>query len=163
MNDSAQLLEWFRATFRKNFETIEHVQDWKVLESAAIYRKHTGDIDGAVEAMLKAIKVMRKDPLLVKETASNLNYLADLFLLKHAIESAEEAVRESIVLSESRFPGLLADNLWILAGIQGLKKKYREAVELARMAGHLYHQQNHSHGVAQAEELIARFGPHQEV
>ena len=65
-------------------------------------------------------------------------------------------IRESIELSRPRYPGLLADNLWILAGIQSRKGEHREALASAEEARQLYQQQGHSHGVAQAEELIER-------
>ncbi len=156
MTDSENLMEWFKNTFRNHFEGNKDIQDWKTLEGAAIYRKHTGDLDGAVEAMVKSIDLTRTVPNLSERTATSLNYLADLYLLKDATEQAEEALRESIELSRPRYPGLLASNLWILAGIQNRKSEYREALASAEESRRLSQQQGHSYGVAQAEELIER-------
>lgn len=157
MNDTPDLMEWFKNTFRKDFEDIKDVQDWKVLDSAAIYRKHTGDIDGAIEALVKAISLTRPLPHLAERTATMLNYLAaELYLTKNAIAQAEEAIREAVELSRSGRPGLLADNLWVLAGIQSRKGEHREALASAEEARHLYQQQGQSYGVAQAEELIEK-------
>jgi tetratricopeptide (TPR) repeat protein len=156
MSDSLDRLEWFKNAYRKYAEDITDVTDWKYLQQAAIYRKHTGDLDGAIEAMVKAISSTRAVPPLSKETATNLNYLADLYLTKDAVEPAEEAIREAVELSRHGLPGLLADNLWILAGIQARKGEHREALASAEEARHLYEQQGHSHGVGQAEELIER-------
>ena len=156
MADSQNLMEWFKNTFRDRFEDVKDVQDWKVLKDAAIYRRHTGDLHGAIEAMVKAIGLTRAIPTLSKDTATNLNYLADLYLTKNAIDQAEEAIREAVELSRPLSPGLLADNLWVLAGIQNRKGERREALASAEEARRLYQQQGHSHGVAQAEGLIER-------
>jgi tetratricopeptide (TPR) repeat protein len=128
--------------------------EWQALTGLAIRRKYTGDIEGAIEALLKAIALMRTLPLLIKERATNLNYLADLYLEKNATEKAEEVLRESINLSRPEYPGLLADNLWILAGIEHRKGDCRAALASAEEAQHLYQQQEHAFGVSQAEELI---------
>lgn len=152
----AEKMEWFKSTFSKEFEDLEGVQDWKVLKDAAIFRKHTGDVYGAIEAMTKAICLTRTLPILSKETANNLNYLADLYLTNNAIDQAEKAIRESIALSRSAYPALVPDNLWILAGIQSRRAEYREALCSAEEARQLYQQEGHSYGVAQAEELIER-------
>ncbi|SRR5579871_5906257 len=156
MADSQNLMEWFKNTYRDRLEDIKDLQDWKVLKDAAIYRKHTGDLDGAIEAMAKAIGLTRAIPALSKETATNLNYLADLYLTKDALDQAEEAIREAVEISRPLFPGLLADNLWVLAGIQSRKGERREALVSAEEARRLYQQQGHSYGVGQAEELIER-------
>jgi tetratricopeptide (TPR) repeat protein len=156
MNDSFDRLEWFKNSYRKFAEDITDVNDWKYLQEAAIYRKHAGDLVGAIEAMVKAIGLTRTVPALAKETAANLNYLADLFLAKNAIEQADRAIREAVDLSRPLFPDLLADNLWILAGIQSQKGEHRKALASAEEARHLYQQQGHAHGVARAEELIQR-------
>ncbi len=156
MNESADRLQWFRNAYRKYAEDIKDVADWEFLEHAAIYRKHTGDLDGAIDAMVKAIGLTRAIPNLAEETATMLNYLAgDLYLPKGAADFAEEAIREAIEISRPRFPGLLAANLWILAGIQTRKGENHEALASAEEARLLYQQQGHSHGVAQAEQLIA--------
>jgi tetratricopeptide (TPR) repeat protein len=156
MNDSQDRFEWFKNAYRKYAEGITDSTDWQYLQSAAIYRKHTGDLDGAIEAMEKAISQMRTIPILSKQTATNLNYLADLYLTMNATEQAEEAIREAVELSRPLFPSLLADNLLVLGEIQRQKGEHREALASAEEARHLYNQQGHSHGVAQAEELIER-------
>lgn len=154
--DYSEKMEWFKTTFGPQFENIEGIQDWQVLSSAAIYRKHTGDLDGAIEAMVKSIDLSRAIANLAKETATSLNYLADLYLLMDAPEQAEEALRESIELSRPHYPGLLAANLWSLAGIQTRKGEHREALASAEESRRLSQQQDHSYGVAQADELIER-------
>ena len=157
MNDSENLMEWFRNTFRSHFEDIDGVQDWKVLEGAAIFRKHTGDIDGAIEAMVKAISLTRPVPNLAERTATMLNYLAaELYWTKNATAQAEEAIREAIELSRSGFPGLLASNLWVLAEIQSRKGEYQEALASAEESRRVANQEGHTYGVRQAEELIER-------
>jgi tetratricopeptide (TPR) repeat protein len=157
MNDSQDRLEWFKSAYRRYAEDITDITDWQYLQNASIYRKHTGDLDGAIEAMVKAISLTMAVPDLAEKTATMLNYLAgDLYLAKGATEQAEQAVREAVELSRPRYPGLLAANLWILAGIQSRQGRYREALASAEEARHLYQQQSHSHGVAQAEELIER-------
>lgn len=128
--------------------------DWQALSSSAITRRHRGDLRGAIEDMTQAIRLSRTVPALAKETATDLNYLADMYVECDAIAEAETAIREAIELSRPRFPGLLADNLLGLAVIQRLKGEHREAVASAEEARRLYQQQGRSHGVAQAEELI---------
>lgn len=155
MNDLPDL-ETLKSLYRKYVGEIEDEPEWRRLTGSAIYRKHTGDLSGAIEAMVKAIGLTRAVPNLAKETATNLNYLADLYLLKDAQEQAEEALRESIELSRPRYPGLLAANLWSLAGIQTRKGEHREALALAEESRRLSQQEGHSYGVAQAEELIER-------
>jgi tetratricopeptide (TPR) repeat protein len=130
--------------------------DWQALSSSAISRRHSGDIHGAVEDMLKAISVARTMPNLAKEMALDLNYLADMYLECNAIGEAEKAIREAVELSRPRYPGLLGDNLLGLAEIQRLKGEYREALASAEEARRAYQQQDHAHGVAQADELIER-------
>jgi tetratricopeptide (TPR) repeat protein len=157
MTNSENLQEWFKNTFRKQFEDIKDVQDWKVLKDAAIYRKHTGDLDGAIDAMEQAVRLMRTIPHLAEETALNLNYLAaELYLPRNAIHEAEQAIRESMELSRLQYAGLLAANFWILAGILNRKGEYREALASAEESLRLSQQQEHPYGVAQAEELIAQ-------
>lgn len=161
MNDTPEM-EAFKDAYQKYGGKGKDVPEWKVLESAAIFRKHTGDQDGAIEAMVQAVSLMRAVPTLSKETAINLNYLADLYLTKNATEQAEEAIHEAVELSRPRFPCLLGDNLWILAKIQQQKGEYREALASAEEARHLYQQQGHSYGVAQTNELIEMIRSSQE-
>jgi tetratricopeptide (TPR) repeat protein len=130
--------------------------DWQSLSHSAISRRHRGDIHGAIEDMAKAISLAKTIPNLAKEASVNLNYLADMYLECNALTEAEMAIREAVELSRPSFPGITGDNLWILAEVQRLKGEYQEALASAEEARHLYHQQGHSHGVAQAEELIAR-------
>jgi hypothetical protein len=49
MADSDDLMEWFKNTYSPCFEDLTGA-DWKTLSDAAIFRKHTGDIDGAIDA-----------------------------------------------------------------------------------------------------------------
>jgi len=55
---------------------------------------------------------------LTEITATNLNHLADLYLMRNAVDDAERVLQESIDLSRLRFPLLLAADQWILSGIQ---------------------------------------------
>ena len=134
--------------------------DWQSLSSSAIARRHSGDIHGAIEEMTKAISLAKTIPNLAKEASVDLNYLADMHLECNALEEAETAIREAIELSRPRYPSLLAANLWMLAEVQRLKGEHREALASAEEARHLYQEQRHSHGVAQAEELIKRIKAH---
>lgn len=159
MKDSLKM-EWFKNTYGSSFQDLSSVSDWIVLKNAAIFRKHAGDIDGAIEAMVKAIGLMRAAPNLVKETVINLNYLAaDLYLAKNATKQAEAAIREAVELSRPLPPSLLADNLLVLAAVLSQQGNYGEARASAEEARQLYQQQGHSYGVGQAEELIGRMRP----
>lgn len=131
------------------------VADWQSLKSSAISRRHSGDLHGAIEEMTKAISLARTIPEFEKQTSVNLNYLADMYLDCNAVAEAETAIREAVELSRQH-PGLLGDNLWMLAEVQRLKGERRGALASAEEARRLYQQQGHSHGVAQAEELIER-------
>jgi tetratricopeptide (TPR) repeat protein len=158
MNDEEKM-EWFKNAYRQ-YLNIEGVSDWRVLNDAAIFRKHAGDIDGAIEALVKAINLTRPVLNLAERTAMMLNYLAaELYLTKNATEQAEAAIREAVELSRTLSLGLVADNLWVLAGIQSRKGEHREALASAEEARQLYQQQGHSYGVGQAEELIGRIKP----
>lgn len=156
MNDSQDRFEWFQNAYRKYAGDIADVTDWQYLENAAIYRKQTGDIDGAIEAMVKAISLARTTPNLAEKAATMLNYLADMYLDCNVLGAAETAIWEAVELSRPRYPCLLAANLAMLAEIQRLKGEHRGALASAEEARHLYQQQGHTHGVAQAEELIER-------
>ncbi|HZY85525.1 MAG TPA: hypothetical protein VFE78_11895 [Gemmataceae bacterium] len=130
--------------------------DWQSLSGSAIARRHSGDIVGAIEDMTKAISLARTMPNLAKETSVDLNYLADMYLECNAVGEAETAIREAVELSRPQHSCLLGDNLWALAEIQRLKGERREALASAEEARRVYQHQGHSHGVAQAEELIER-------
>ena len=156
MNDLQDRVEWFKNAYRKFAEDLTDVNDWQYLENAAIYRKHTGNCDGAVEAMIKAISLTRTIPNLAEKTATMLNYLADIYLDGNALGEAETAICEAVELSRPRFPSLLAANLLVLAEIQMLKGEHGEALASSEEARHLYQQEGHSHGVAQAKGLIER-------
>jgi tetratricopeptide (TPR) repeat protein len=159
MNDLPDL-KVLKDLYRKYVGEIEAEPEWRRLTGTAIYRKHTGDLDGAIEAMVESIGLTRMVPSLAKETTENLNYLADLYLLKGSIELAEDALRESIELSRLHHPGLLAPNLWILAGIQNRKGEYREALASAEESRRLSQQEGNYHGVKEAEELIEKIKTH---
>ena len=130
--------------------------DWQSLSSSAIARRHSGDIHGAIEDLTKAISLARTIPNLAKETSVDLNYLADMYLECNALGEAETAIREAVELSRPQYPGLLGDNLWVLAEVQRRKGEHRQALASAEEARRAYQQQSHSHGVAQAEGLIER-------
>ncbi len=156
MNDWQDRSEWFKNAFQKYAEDITDITDWQYLENAATYRKHTGNLAGAIEAMVKAISLSRTNPNLAEKTATMLNYLADMYLECNAVGEAETAICEAVDLSRPNFPCLLADNLLGLAEIQSLKGEYREALASAEEARHYYEQQGRSHGVTQADDLIQR-------
>src|SRR6266446_4369191 len=105
--------------------------EWQSVKGSAIWRRHAGDIDGAICEMLKAIALTRPIPKLTRETALSLNYLADMYLMVGADDQAAEALRDSIELSRPRFPLLLAANLWILGRMQSRQGKRDEAVASA--------------------------------
>ena len=134
------------------------VAEWQSLKSSAISRRHSGDLHGAIEEMTKAISLARTIPEFEKQTSVNLNYLTDMYLDCNALAEAETAIREAVELSRQH-PGLLGDNLWMLAEVQRLKGERREALASAEEARQLYQQQGHSYGVGQAEELIGRIKP----
>jgi tetratricopeptide (TPR) repeat protein len=155
MKESPEL-QALRSAYQEGRAGNKDIPEWKALQGEAIYRKHTGDVGGAIAALVQALDLMRTIPALSRETATNLNYLADLYLTRNAIDEAEKAIREAIELSRPHFPGLLADNLWILAGIQRRQGRHPEAFTSADEARRLYREHGHSHGVAQAEDLIER-------
>ena len=147
-------LEWFKSAFGKYGEDVRDSTDWKALKGSAIYRKHTGDIQGAIDAMVKSIDFTKSVPELANESAMNLNFLADLYMLGNAFEKAETTLRESIALARPNFPVLLADNLLGLGAILSQKGCYVNALVSAEEALDLYQQQGLSHGIIQAEQLI---------
>jgi tetratricopeptide (TPR) repeat protein len=150
-------MKWFKDTYGKHFEDISDIHDWKLLESAAIYRKHTGDLDGAIEAMTKAIGLTRNVPALAEKTCSMLNYLAaELFECKEEHDRAEEAIREALQLSADLPSSIHGDNLLILARLQFAKGQYREALASAVRAREVHQNRGHAHGVAQAAELLEK-------
>lgn len=152
-----QNMKWFKETYAEKFRDLSSVSDWKVLKAAVTYRKLTGDIDGAIEAMVTAIGIMRASPNLIEEMAESLHYLAaELYRSKNAMEQAEVTMREAIELSRSLRSSHLADNLQVLASMLTQQGVYGEARASAEEARQLYQQQGHSYGVAQAEELIKR-------
>jgi len=147
-------LEAFKKASRELVGNIKDVPAWQVLYGSAIGHKYTGDIDCAINDMVKCISLTRTKKDLMETTATNLNYLADLYLINDASDQAETALQESIELSRFRFPLLLADNLWILAGIQNRKGRYEEALASAQESLRVCEDQGHSHGVLQAQRLI---------
>jgi tetratricopeptide (TPR) repeat protein len=130
--------------------------DWQSLSHSAISRRHSGDIHGAIEEMIRAISLAKTIPNLAKEASVDLNYLADMYLECNALGEAEAAIREAVELSRPGFPGITGDNFLGLAEIQRLKGEYREALASAEEARHLYQQEGHSYGVARVEKLIER-------
>jgi tetratricopeptide (TPR) repeat protein len=130
--------------------------EWQSLKATAIWRRHAGDIDGAICDLLKAIELTRPIPKLARETATGLNYLADMYLMVGAEEQAEKALRESIELSRPRFPLLLAANLWIRGGMQSRQGRRDDAAASAQESRRLCQQHGHPYGVRQAEELLER-------
>lgn len=161
MKDTPEM-EWFKNSFRQ-YVDIKDVSDWRVLNDAAIFRKHAGDLDGAIEAMVKSISLTRTMPNLAEKTALSLNYLAaELYLKQNATEQAEAAIREAVELSRSLNPSLLGDNLLVLAAVLSQQGDYGEARASAEEARQLFQEQGHSYGVAQAEELIGRIAPSKE-
>lgn len=150
-------MKWYKNTYGKYFEDISGIQDWQFLESAAIYRKHTGDLDGAIEAMTKAIGLTRNVPALAEKTCSMLNYLAaELFECKEEYDRAEEAIREALQIS-ANLPSIIhGDNLLILARVQFAKGHFREALASAEQAREAYQSRGYAHAVAQAAELIEK-------
>jgi tetratricopeptide (TPR) repeat protein len=128
--------------------------NWQSTTGSAIWRRHAGDIEGAIADMVKAVEMTRPIRELAKETAVNLNYLADLYLVAGAGDRAEEALRESIELARPRYPLLLADNLLILGRLQARQGKSREALASAEESIRICQREKHDHGAGQAEQLI---------
>jgi tetratricopeptide (TPR) repeat protein len=156
MSGTIDPLEWFTKTFREYAQDLRDVTDWRFLKNAAIYRRHTGDIDGAIEALVKAIGLMKADPQNSEQMATSLNYLADLYLTKDAIAEAEMVIRDAVELSRPAYPSLLGANLWILAGILLRKGEKREALAAAEESREVYQQEGNLHGVGEADELIRK-------
>jgi len=127
---------------------------WQCTKGSAFWRRHHGDVEGAIADMLKAVEMTRPVRKLAKETAVSLNYLADLYLVAGADDRAEEALRESIALARSRHPHLLAANLWILGRMQLRQGKVREALASAEESLQVSRRVKHEYGVRRAEELI---------
>src|SRR5262245_35599874 len=91
---------------------------------------------------------------LAQDTATSLNYLADLYLLAGADNRAEDALLESIALAWPRCYTLLAANLWILGSMQLRQGNLREALASAEESLQVSTRHKHDHGVKRAEELI---------
>jgi len=127
---------------------------WQCTMSSAIWRRQNGDIEGAIADTLKAVAMTRPVRKLAQETATSLNYLADLYLLAGADDRAEEALRESIALAPPRAHTLVSANLWILGGMQRRQGKLREALASAEESLQVARRAKHEHGSKRAEELI---------
>ncbi len=152
-------LEWLKRTHQNSLRDISSISDWSTLKNAAIMRKHTGDLDGAIEAMEKAVGLLRKIPDCIEEASKGLNYLAaELYLAKNAIEQALAAIQEAVDISQSLNPSIHADNLVVLAAIQLKGGSFAKALASAREARQLYVFVGHTYGVTQADELIGRIG-----
>ena len=132
-----------------------NVPKWQVLFGSAIGRKHSGDIDGAIEDMIMCVTLTKPDVALAEYTATNLNYLADLYLTKNETDCAESILRESIELSRFRFPHLYADNLCILGGIQRGMGKHQEALASAQESLRICEAAAYAYGVTRAKQLIS--------
>ena len=59
MNASQNHLEWFKKAYENYAGDLTDVKDWQYLQRSAVYRKHIGDIDGAIESLVKAISLAR--------------------------------------------------------------------------------------------------------
>jgi tetratricopeptide (TPR) repeat protein len=127
---------------------------WQSLSASAILRRHSGDTSGAIADMLKAIALLKPNPVLVKELAMNLNYLADLYIVAGDDERAEAALHDSNEISHPRFLHLVTANLWILAGIKHRQGKQEEAIALAQESRTICEQIGHTYGVREADELL---------
>jgi tetratricopeptide (TPR) repeat protein len=138
----------------QSYDEDRDMQEWQALYGSAVDRKHAGDIDGAIDAMLKCVSLTRTKADFVETTALNLNYLADLYLIKNASDQAEAALQESIELSRCRFPQLLAANLRILGRLQSGKGNYQQALASAQESLRVSEEHGHAHGVLGAQELI---------
>jgi hypothetical protein len=68
------------------------VPEWRAVAGSAMMRRQTGDTDGAILDMVKAVGLTRQNPKLAEQTASLLNYLADLYLDAGADDQAEAAL-----------------------------------------------------------------------
>jgi tetratricopeptide (TPR) repeat protein len=131
-------------------------QEWQALTTSAIRRKQAGDVTGAITDMENSLSLMRGVPDLVKQIATNLNYLADLLLREGLIDRAEATIREASELSRGLDPVFHADNLLILAEILSRKQIHREAIAAAEEALSLYrkHYGDFPERVTQVEQAL---------
>lgn len=150
-----KIKEWLKDICDRYYRDISDIKDWRTLKNAAILRKHTGDLDGAIEAMTMAIGLIRNVPSLAETTCSMLNYLAaELFECKAEYDRAEEAIREALGISANLSSIIHGDNLLILARVQFAKGHFGEALVSAEQAREAYQKRGNFHGVGQAEALI---------
>ena len=127
---------------------------WQQLSHEAIFHKHHGNIQLAIEFQRKCIDVLRGVPTLISEAAIKLNYLADLYLLNRDAEHAEDAIRESVAINRSIDSPFLSSDLLILARILWQKGRCGEALQTAEEALQVSQRMGNAHDIEIANQTI---------
>lgn len=135
---------------------------WHALKCEAVRWRRTKNPAHAIECLIRAIELTRQEPDLSRETASMLNYLADLYLQEGQLAQAEAAVREALQNNLRRSPvepGQGADDVMLLAKVLSKQGRHREAYEAGNRAMALFGQQIGAGPkfFRQIEELVEEF------
>jgi tetratricopeptide (TPR) repeat protein len=128
----------------------------QLLMSQAIGHKLAGNIEGAIDSNLAAIKVAAHHPGLSEDVCTMLNYLADLFTIQGDDASALASIQEAIRLARDIRSALLPSHLLMSAGILLRMGRRGQAKEEAEEALRLYRRQEHAYGVSRASEFLSR-------
>jgi tetratricopeptide (TPR) repeat protein len=122
----------------------------------------------AITCLIQAVEMTQQLPDLSRETASMLNYLADLYLQEGQLAQAEAAIRRAVQINLA-LPGaertLGADDLMILAKVLSRQARHREAHKAATQALALFRQQQEADDefITQMEEMVEEFGRKREL
>jgi tetratricopeptide (TPR) repeat protein len=133
--------------------------EWHGLKCEAVRWRRLKEPARAIECLVRAIEMTRQSPDLSRETASMLNYLADLYLQEGQLAQAEAAIRRALQTHLS-LPGpersLSADDFMILAKVLSRQARHREAYEAASQALASFRKQLGAHEpfVAQIEDIV---------
>jgi tetratricopeptide (TPR) repeat protein len=127
---------------------------WQREASASTWCKLHGDVQQAIEHMLRAIELLEAASDSPWQVSIYWNALADLYFLAEEWEKAEGAIRTALARSEAEGSVVRGDNWLLLAAILEQQGQTEEARRCAKQAQAIYAEWGHSHGVAQAEARL---------
>jgi tetratricopeptide (TPR) repeat protein len=105
---------------------------WLALALEGVRWRKAGQPARAIECLKQSIEITRQLPDLSKETRTQLNYLADVYLQEGLLDQAEFAIRQAL---KNRFglpaadQTLAADDFMIIAKVLSKQGRHREALE----------------------------------
>ena len=130
------------------------LDDWQSLKGIGITARHCGDLSLAITKIGEAIAITRPIEKLRVQTASMLNYLADLYILNEDFDSAKTTINEAIEVCQPLDQIFMGDNLLMLSDIDFNLKNYPDALRAAEDGSRIHIECNHSHGVERAKGKI---------